>query len=36
MPKNYTCPDCKNEFNQKSHYDRHLKKRYHVFLKINH
>ena len=27
MPKCYTCPDCKVEFNQKSHYDRHLKKK---------
>ena len=27
MPKYYSCPDCKVEFNQKSHYDRHLKKK---------
>jgi len=27
MPKCYTCSDCKVEFNQKSHYDRHLKKK---------
>jgi type I restriction-modification system DNA methylase subunit len=27
MPKSYTCPDCKNEFDQKSHYDRHLKRK---------
>jgi type I restriction-modification system DNA methylase subunit len=33
MPKNYTCPDCKNEFNQKSHYDRHLKKKIPCVLK---
>jgi len=27
MPKTYTCPDCNVEFDQKSHYDRHLKKK---------
>ena len=27
MPKSYICPDCKVEFDQKSHYDRHLKKK---------
>ena len=33
MPKSYTCPDCKVEFNQKSHYDRHLKKKIPCVLK---
>ncbi len=27
MPKMYTCTDCKIEFDQKSHYDRHLNKK---------
>jgi uncharacterized C2H2 Zn-finger protein len=27
MPKIYTCPDCKVEFDQKSHYDRHINKK---------
>jgi len=33
MPKSYTCLDCKVEFNQKSHYDRHLKKKIPCVLK---
>jgi len=33
MPKNYICPDCKVEFDQKSHYDRHLKKKIPCVLK---
>ncbi len=33
MPKSYSCPDCKVEFNQKSHYDRHLKKKIPCILK---
>jgi uncharacterized Zn-finger protein len=33
MPKSYICPDCKVEFDQKSHYDRHLKKKIPCVLK---
>jgi type I restriction-modification system DNA methylase subunit len=33
MPKNYTCADCKIEFDQKSHYDRHLNKKIPCVLK---
>jgi len=33
MPKSYNCPDCKVEFDQKSHYDRHLKKKIPCVLK---
>jgi len=27
MVRIYTCPDCKEKFNQKGHYDRHLKRK---------
>ena len=33
MPKSYICPDCNIEFDQKSHYDRHLKKKVPCVLK---
>ncbi len=33
MPKSYKCPDCQVEFNQKSHYDRHLNKKIPCILK---
>ena len=33
MPKIYTCPDCKIEFDQKSHYDRHVNKKIPCVLK---
>jgi type I restriction-modification system DNA methylase subunit/uncharacterized C2H2 Zn-finger protein len=33
MPKIYTCPDCKVEFDQKSHYDRHVNKKIPCVLK---
>jgi len=33
MPKSYICPDCNIEFDQKSHYDRHLKKKIPCVLK---
>jgi len=33
MPKIYICPDCKVEFDQKGHYDRHLKKKIPCVLK---
>jgi type I restriction-modification system DNA methylase subunit len=33
MGKVYICPDCKIEFNQKSHFDRHLKKKITCVLK---
>ena len=29
----YTCSDCKKEFNQKSHYDRHVNKKIPCILK---
>ena len=33
MPKSYKCQDCQVEFDQKSHYDRHLKKKIPCILK---
>jgi hypothetical protein len=33
MVKTYTCKDCKIEFNQKSHYDRHINKKIPCVLK---
>ena len=33
MGKNYMCQDCKMEFNQKSHYDRHVNKKIPCVLK---
>ena len=33
MGKSYTCQDCKMEFNQKSHYDRHANKKIPCVLK---
>lgn len=31
--KSYTCPDCKKDFDQKSHYDRHINKKIPCVLK---
>ena len=33
MVKTYVCQDCKMEFNQKSHYDRHVNKKIPCILK---
>ena len=33
MSKSYVCKDCKKEFDQKSHYDRHVNKKIPCILK---
>ena len=33
MPKSYICVDCKMEFDQKSHYTRHLNKKIPIYKK---